>query len=773
MNWLKQRHEWRATTSQLLIGLLVFQASMVSGPATAQASSQAVGSVVLNEVSPSEGWLELYNPGATDVVYAAGSGPLIQTATQQLQLTSFHLAPSGYFVTQLSLDPDQDWVRITTGETVQSIAWGINDAADLPAPTDDDTTVARSVDGAGVWLSNAPESPGQSNAEVIPAEDVPDIPSAVHVPAGDTNALDVISPSVVDDVTLAFTIAEDGYDHLAGLLIDAAGQMSPLERDLANDAEVDGIDARLLAAGSVKILGYAEHDDLVSRWVRGSATLQAMNPVAPPAPTPVAALEAPTNLVATANSNRTVTLRWTDPHDAHIDDFRIFGNSGTTVDLAQAALATVDEAVTSFTTPTLSLGAWSFLVRSVADDGRQSASTPTVTVTIVNPPQTFSLDSTRSLNALEEFGLWVTPSQSLAGDVNLTVRDLGDTLPVGTVPEGVTFAPVFLDLAVDANAAFPLTLRYHYRDAQLTTWNIQEHQWLGVYFYDTTLGQWRPFDQPMVVTKNLTVQGRDYGGYIEASVPHLTPIAFAADVTAPKAPAQLLASAQDGRVKLSWESVKDASGYLVRYRPATNRGDDAYATVFLSGQSFKEFEVANLTNNVLYEFGIAAQDSVGNQGPFAVAEQTPVTTEQPVQTLVLPATPSAATTGAIQLAAVPLTPAPAPSAMGGQVGPMAQSDVEQPAPSATVQAPAPATVDAPAPPPSEAPGDSTPPTGTEDTNRSLVTFLIIVLAAAAGFGGYYGYQWWVSQPEGSSPSDDMPKTQDQPKNERKKHNGRW
>ncbi|MBI4032520.1 hypothetical protein HY374_02330 [Candidatus Berkelbacteria bacterium] len=236
--------------------------------------------------------------------------------------------------------------------------------------------------------------------------------------------------------------------------------------------------------------------------------------------------------------------------------------------------------------------------------------------------------------------------------------------------------------------------------------------------------------------------------------------AGATDTTAPAKPSNLLAKAEDGQVKLTWNTVADAVGYHVRYREATNTDTSAYTTLFVSGQSMSETTVKSLTNGILYEFGVAADDAAGNRSEHAVVEQTPTAASAgtnfvlPSQSTqpgaVTPTTKPKVTTASAPVttaAVAPTTIAPAP--IGGQVE-------ETPAPEPTSD---------------DTIRGETDDAAQADSTRTLVTILIIVIAAAAGFGGYYGYQWWVSRPEEVTTS--TPPSAEPKKPKRPERGGRW
>ncbi len=91
-----------------------------------------------------------------------------------------------------------------------------------------------------------------------------------------------------------------------------------------------------------------------------------------------------------------------------------------------------------------------------------------------------------------------------------------------------------------------------------------------------------------------------------------------APVVIPSAPTLNNASAGNGQVTLSWNSVSNATGYKVKY--ATSSGN--YTTVVDVG-NVTSYNVTNLTNGTTYYFAVVAYNSAGTSGNSNEVSATP------------------------------------------------------------------------------------------------------------------------------------------------------
>lgn len=191
------------------------------------------------------------------------------------------------------------------------------------------------------------------------------------------------------------------------------------------------------------------------------------------------------------------------------------------------------------------------------------------------------------------------------------------------------------------------------------------------------------------------------------------------DWTAPPVPTGFTLTPGDGKVTLSWDPMPQATEYVVRYR---KEGGEGYSSILVVETGI---EITRLDNNFSYEFGVASLDELGNQSEFAVDFATPG--------VFLPSPPE------VSLAVAP-TPAPiplAPPAIGGREEEVVPAPIEEKKEEVKPEI-------SPSPTPEEGKikaGEEVP--VTRNWTRLILSLAILVIAAGAGFGGYYGYQWWL------------------------------
>ncbi len=441
---------------------------------------------------------------------------------------------------------------------------------------------------------------------------------------------------------------------------------------------------------------------------------------------------APEQLRARVLTESRVQLTWSMPDDAQaaVHHFAIYGDDRSGTVNFTHPLGETTGTERTFTTASLPKGAHRFAVRAVNAQGNQSLNTNTVTATVAG----FQFEqSLRGGQELIDFRpnqpVVVHTSPHTTNRGRMSVESLGNTNPFRVTVPGASVGKYY-ELLSTNNTVFPLEIRIYYTALDVAAAGVtHERQLTGMRYFDTDSQTWQSFDQTGVNTTDVTVDGTAYAGYFYAVTTHLTTVVGVADVTDPGTPSRLTGEAGDRRVKLTWDTQAEAAGYWIRYRKATNIDTVPYTTAFLSGKEQTSYQVNNLANGTLYEFGVAAEDSAGNVSDFAVIEQTP-TASAPTTDFVTPATARLTSSTGSTTTSVAAT-----SGTGGTT---------------TTQQPGTAT---PADEPSEPADDDGDVRGGTDSQddtqsaRSLVTLLIVLVAAAAGFGGYYGYQWWTARPE--------------------------
>lgn len=190
------------------------------------------------------------------------------------------------------------------------------------------------------------------------------------------------------------------------------------------------------------------------------------------------------------------------------------------------------------------------------------------------------------------------------------------------------------------------------------------------------------------------------------------------DVVAPVKPANLMAQAGDGQVTLNWDSVSDAAQYRVRFRDITDPNNTVYAYINMADLN-PTLNIAKLANGTSYEFGVEAIDAAGNESGYSLVNATPVA----------PAVNVASST-------ITLNTPNSFEDLSNNTSNVSTNNSDN--------------------------GSVNSKQGASDNNgkikgqeterttgtRSVVTFIILLLALAAGIGGYYFYEWWLSRTEG-------------------------
>lgn len=454
---------------------------------------------------------------------------------------------------------------------------------------------------------------------------------------------------------------------------------------------------------------------------------------------------APQNLEATHNKGfSTVTLDWifdstegceSECSASPIEGFNIYSSDTDNFD-SEDKIGDVDAENKTFTTTAFDTGKRYFVVTALDAAGNESVYSTSVSVLVagLKSEETVAPGETAVFGAQ---GLSLTPSEDATGNSTFTVVGYDNNLPGGEVPEGVAFIGSYFDVEVDNPTAFPVNIKFYYTDEQLEAAGLKEEQLQGIYFYDEATDSWMLYGDTGVSTAD--IDGTEFSGYVWANADHFTPIAMGGDNTPPIDVTGFHATAMDKMIKLTWDQVSsDAVGYVIRYRTATNDDDSVpYTEIFIDGASVNSATIKGLENGVLYEFNIWAQDSAGNLSlKPAIIVQTP--SEEPDENLVLPTKdPNKGVGGKPDNSGEE-------GGIGGEVNPQPDNTVaNNPDTDTDSDSPDDADTDQDE---SDIKGDQDSQEEASNSSRALVTFLIIIAAGAAGFGGYYAYQWWIDRP---------------------------
>lgn len=322
----------------------------------------------------------------------------------------------------------------------------------------------------------------------------------------------------------------------------------------------------------------------------------------------------------------------------------------------------------------------------------------------------------------------------------------------------------YFDITVNnsANITFPVMVKMYYTNADLAAANITEDKLDGIWFYNSVTGQYQRYANSGVDTADTVVDGVSYAGYVWANVDHFTPMVAAYDTTALAQPISSVSATGDSQATLSWQPVSGAKSYIVRWRPQTPVGSVVgYTTAYTSDTSFN---ITGLNNGWGYEFGVASVDQYNNVSDFNITTATVPPVAAPVV-----ATP-------IKTVLTAVKTVPQVSTASPTTEPVVRT------PSATQP------IETPTTPANDNQGKIA---GTQTTSQNksqaAVVIAILLLALAAGVGGYYGYEWYLQSKtaEGpvytekkiaeSSPSTEKLslKSKGRPPKSNTRRNGRW
>ena len=162
-------------------------------------------------------------------------------------------------------------------------------------------------------------------------------------------------------------------------------------------------------------------------------------------------------------------------------------------------------------------------------------------------------------------------------------------------------------------------------------------------------------------------------------------------------------------IRLAWQPVKSAQKYLIQW----NAQDET--TFHLRVVEETKITLDNLTGGTVYEIEISP---IGKEGLLAESQKRMIKT--------LGIAPVRQVAGTQEKKAL----APAIGSGVSTVSPKIAKTIETPAPSESPK------------------NEETKPTG---WNRLLVALAILIIAAGAAIGGYYGYEWWAAKSQDGEP----------------------
>lgn len=202
------------------------------------------------------------------------------------------------------------------------------------------------------------------------------------------------------------------------------------------------------------------------------------------------------------------------------------------------------------------------------------------------------------------------------------------------------------------------------------------------------------------------------------------------DKEAPSAPISISATTdKDGFVQLSWSEVKDAASYEIL------RSSSPYVLIGTTNET--TYLDTTVTENKTYSYEVVAVDEAGNRS-LATVLLSPITIpkiEKPVIVPVIIEQPKVETASVI-------TPAIASGISTYQAPQVTEEKVEEVTPA--VEGASTENAD-------ETDKD-------QNWNRLLLAISILIIAAGAAIGGYYGYQWFLARREEEDSKDKGPKS---------------
>ncbi|OIP07240.1 hypothetical protein COS66_02520 [Candidatus Berkelbacteria bacterium CG06_land_8_20_14_3_00_43_10] len=411
---------------------------------------------------------------------------------------------------------------------------------------------------------------------------------------------------------------------------------------------------------------------------------------------------------------------------------------------------------------TLTDGDHTVIVKATDSAGNETSIARTITINslLTSEPLTtqfIGIQSNQTINDIANTGIELSGINT-TGDVTFSIGEYAGN----PTSEGITGMQAFgkyFDVSVSdsTKVTFPIMVKIYYTNADLAGAGISEDKLDGIYFYNTVSGAWERYADSGVQTSDLVADGISFAGYVWANVNHLTPIVAASDTTPPVVPTSVTTLTGDSTLSLSWNAITGASGYTVRWRPTTT-GVGGYTYATTTGTNY---QISGLNNDWSYEIGVASADTHGNMSDYTVVSATPlvpITLEQIKQSV----------TPAVVLASTQIAE------------PVVQ-------PQQTISTPTPTTATTPEPQPSDADGAiKGTETSQESGSQAIVVFAILLLALAAGIGGYYGYEWFVQRPsadggpvfdakqkKGSDTTPVQPAGRGRPKKNDTSRDGRW
>lgn len=343
---------------------------------------------------------------------------------------------------------------------------------------------------------------------------------------------------------------------------------------------------------------------------------------------------------------------------------------------------------------------------------------------------------------------------SASADTTLTITQYSGNPESGNA--GLAAFGQYFNISAGGQSAinFPVRVKIYFTQTDLDNAGIVSSEQIeGLFFWNFSTNAWEKYAETGVVMEN---QG-NYVGYVWANVDHFTPMGTFADVASPLTPENLKSYSYDGSIKLTWDKVTDAETYRIAYRKATAEDRAENYTIINLSKDSTQYTINGLSNGQMYQFNVYALDNNSNISLPAVVNNSPQAS-------------ASASTGTSAGTVIKSAKTKIYTAYGAATTEPAEETKQEEIKQDETQ-PEDTTITTEDEDLGNVAGDETT-DESDNSSRSVVTIAILIIAAGAGLGGYYGYQWWMSKEAQVSVKTKTPPTKPEKDTSKDKTN-RW
>jgi len=209
-----------------------------------------------------------------------------------------------------------------------------------------------------------------------------------------------------------------------------------------------------------------------------------------------------------------------------------------------------------------------------------------------------------TINLLETFDIIVILNTTQSTMVNISQYS-GN--PTGKNISGdITAIGKYIDIEVENESTiiWPINITIYYTQDDLNTFNLNESQLLGIYFWNDAVDEWQLYNDTGV---NTIYNQSGYEGYCLVNAWHLTNLTLGGDDESPsKVTGLTITDAKDEKLSLSWDEATD-NAEVDHYK--IYRDND-----FLVNKTTTSYQDTGLTNEQSYAYRVSAVDVSGNEG---------------------------------------------------------------------------------------------------------------------------------------------------------------